>query len=68
LISFKPSDEEAAFIMVAKDFATEYFRPMARDAERNDFPLPLKYQQTPIRLNRQSELPQSKSPGICTGK
>lgn len=36
MISFKPSDEEAAFIMVAKDFATEYFRPMARDAERND--------------------------------
>ena len=33
MVSFKPSDEEAAFIEVAKDFAHEIIRPSARETE-----------------------------------
>ncbi len=35
MVSFKPSDEEMAFIHVAKDFAMEFIRPAARETERN---------------------------------
>jgi len=35
LVSFKPSDDEAAFIHVAKDFAFEFIRPAARETEKN---------------------------------
>lgn len=35
MVSFKPSDEEAAFIHVAKNFAREFIRPAARETEKN---------------------------------
>ena len=35
MVSFKPSDDEAAFIHVAKDFAFEFIRPAARETEKN---------------------------------
>jgi acyl-CoA dehydrogenase len=35
LVSFKPTDEEQAFVELAKSFAREKIRPSARDAEHN---------------------------------
>lgn len=35
MVSFKPSEEEAAFIKVARDFAMKSIRPAARETEKN---------------------------------
>ena len=35
MVSFKPSEEEAAFIQVARDFALKMIRPAARETEKN---------------------------------
>jgi acyl-CoA dehydrogenase len=35
MISFQPSDDEIAFVHLAKDFAQEYIRPNARVTEKN---------------------------------
>ncbi|RFU64801.1 acyl-CoA dehydrogenase family protein [Peribacillus glennii] len=35
MVSFKPTDEEAAFVKMAKDFALHEIRPAARESEEN---------------------------------
>jgi acyl-CoA dehydrogenase len=35
MISFQPSDDEIAFVQLAKDLAQDYIRPMARETEKN---------------------------------
>jgi acyl-CoA dehydrogenase len=35
MISFQPSDDEIAFVQLAKDLAQEYIRPIARETEKN---------------------------------
>jgi acyl-CoA dehydrogenase len=35
MISFQPSDDEIAFVQVAKDLAQEYIRPNGRETEKN---------------------------------